>query len=57
MNGNANDQDKVNALIFIHHHLHKGLKVQFLQVKNPLTFWKKIEEHYDHTKTLILPQA
>ena len=35
-NGNANDKDKVNALIFMHFHLHKSLKVQSLMVRDHL---------------------
>ena len=57
VNGKTNEKDKANALIFIHHHLHEKLQVQYLQVRNPLRMWTKLRKMYDHTKIVILPQA
>jgi hypothetical protein len=33
---NASLQDRAKAIIFIHHHLYKGLKVEYLRVTNSL---------------------
>ncbi|KAK5812130.1 hypothetical protein PVK06_027541 [Gossypium arboreum] len=44
-------------MIFIRHHLHEGLKVEYLTVKDPLELWKNLKERFDHQKTVILPKA
>ena len=56
-NGEANGKDKTNTLIFICHHLHKNLKVQYLTIKDPMDLWTKLSERYDHMKIVILPQV
>ncbi|XP_052882695.1 uncharacterized protein LOC128291565 [Gossypium arboreum] len=53
----AFNQDKAKAMIFIRHHLHEGLKVEYLTVKDPLELWKNLKERFDHQKTVILPKA
>ena len=53
--GEATAKDKVNALIFMRHHLHYTLKVQYLMVRDPLELWTKIKEQYDHMKSMVLP--
>ena len=53
--GEATTKDKVNALIFMRHHLHYTLKVQYLMVRDPLELWTKIKEQYDHMKSMVLP--
>ncbi|XP_040930070.1 uncharacterized protein [Gossypium hirsutum] len=53
----ASNQDKTKAMIFIRHHLHEGLKVEYLTVKDPLELRKKLKERFDHQKTVILPKA
>ena len=55
--GTSNAKDKANALIFIRRHLHESLKTQYLSVRDPQTLWKRLKDRYDHTKTVILPQA
>ena len=55
--GKATAKDKVNALIFMCHHLHDSLKVQYLMVRDPLELWTKLKDRYDHMKSVILPQA
>ncbi|XP_052887989.1 uncharacterized protein LOC128296596 [Gossypium arboreum] len=53
----ASNQDKAQAMIFIRHHLHEGLKVEYLTVKDPLELWKNLKERFDHQKIVILPKA
>ncbi|KAH1064840.1 hypothetical protein J1N35_029827 [Gossypium stocksii] len=53
----ASNQDKAKAMIFIHHHLYEGLKVEYLTVKDPLELWKNLKERFNHQKTVILPKA
>ena len=50
-------QDKAKAMIFLRHHLHEGLKAEYLTVKDPLELWNNLKERYDHQQTVILPNA
>ena len=54
---NASNQDKAKTLIFIHSHLHEGLKVEYLIDKDSLVLWNKLKERFDHQKIVILPKA
>ncbi|KAL1168118.1 hypothetical protein V6Z11_A05G063400 [Gossypium hirsutum] len=49
--------DKAKAMIFLRHHLHEGLKTEYLTVKDPQILWANLKERYDHQKTVILPKA
>nr|XP_017239229.1 PREDICTED: uncharacterized protein LOC108212006 [Daucus carota subsp. sativus] len=51
------EQEKAKAMIFLRHHLHEGLKTEYLTVKDPLNLWNDLKERYDHQKTVILPKA
>ncbi|XP_021757134.1 uncharacterized protein LOC110722176 [Chenopodium quinoa] len=53
----ATPQDKAKAMIFLRHHLHEGLKNEYLTVKDPQILWSNLKERYDHQKTVILPRA
>ncbi|KAK9735043.1 hypothetical protein RND81_04G179900 [Saponaria officinalis] len=53
----ATSQDKAKSMIFLRHHLHEGLKNEYLTVKDPQTLWSDLKERYDHQKTVILPKA
>ncbi|XP_027912621.1 uncharacterized protein LOC114172223 [Vigna unguiculata] len=53
----ASEQDKAKAMIFLRRHLHEGLKIEYLTVKDPSVLWKNLKERYDHQKTVILPKA
>ena len=53
----ASLQDRAKALIFLRHHIDKGLKSEYLTVKDPLIIWTSLKERYDHQKTVILPKA
>ena len=44
-------------MIFICHHLHEHLKMEYLIVKDLAFLWRKLKEHYKHQKTVILPQT
>ncbi|GKE61605.1 hypothetical protein Tco_1511972 [Tanacetum coccineum] len=48
---------KAKALMFIRHHLHVDLKIEYLTVKDPLVLWNKLKDIFDHQKTVILPKA
>ncbi|XP_021297792.1 uncharacterized protein LOC110426814 [Herrania umbratica] len=50
----ASNQDKVKAMIFLRHHLHEGLKIEYLTIKDPVDLWKSLKERYDHQKIVIL---
>ena len=44
-------------MIFIHRHLHEGLKAEYLIDKDPLVLWNKLKERFDHQKIVILPKT
>ncbi|GJT07375.1 S-type anion channel SLAH1 isoform X1 [Tanacetum coccineum] len=48
---------KAKALMFIRHHLHVDLKIEYITVKDPLVLWNKLKDRFDHQKTVILPKA
>jgi len=54
---NGSPQERAKAMIFLRHHLHEGLKAEYLTVKDPLELWKNLKERYDHQKQVILPKA
>ncbi|KAK9740900.1 hypothetical protein RND81_03G069300 [Saponaria officinalis] len=37
-------QEKAKAMIFICHHLHEGLKNEYLTVKDPQILWNNLKE-------------
>ncbi|XP_047312601.1 uncharacterized protein LOC124915896 [Impatiens glandulifera] len=53
----VSNQDKVKTMIFLHHHIHEGLKIEYLTVKDLLVLRNNLNERYDHLKTIILPKA
>ena len=50
-------QDRAKTLIFLRHHLHEDLKIEYLTVKDPLILWTELKKRFDHQKTVILPKA
>ncbi|XP_021768947.1 uncharacterized protein LOC110733239 [Chenopodium quinoa] len=40
----ATPQDKAKAMIFLRHHLHEGLKNEYLTVKDPQILWSNLKE-------------
>ncbi|XP_021727642.1 uncharacterized protein LOC110694779 [Chenopodium quinoa] len=53
----ATPQDKAKTMIFLRHHLHEGLKNEYLTVKDPQILWSNLKERYDHQKIVILSRA
>jgi hypothetical protein len=41
-------QDHAKSMIFIRHHLHEGLEVEYLIIKDHLVMWQNLNERYDH---------
>ena len=39
----ASNQDKAKSMIFLRHHLHEGLKIDYLTVKDPLVLWNNLK--------------
>ncbi|KAH0658044.1 hypothetical protein KY289_026792 [Solanum tuberosum] len=50
-------QNCARAMIFLRHHLDKILKIEYLTVTDPLVWWKRLNERYDHLKMVIHPKA
>ena len=56
--GNEESQhDCAKALIFLSHHLHEDLKIEYLTEKDPFTLWNNLKDRFDHQKMVILPKA
>ena len=53
----TSQQDEVLALIFLHHHIHEGLRTEYLTVKEPDVLWNCLKDIYDHLNMVILPKA
>lgn len=56
-NNKASIQDRAKAMIFLRHHLHEDLKIEYLTIKNPLILWNNLKERFDHLKMVVLPKA
>ena len=41
-------------MIFLCHHLHEELKIEYLTIKDPLIIWQNMKERYDYQRTVIL---
>ncbi|XP_073138355.1 uncharacterized protein [Henckelia pumila] len=54
---NESPQNHAKTMIFLRHHLHDGLKIEYLTIKDPLDLWNNLKERYSHQKTVILPKA
>ncbi|XP_073129044.1 uncharacterized protein [Henckelia pumila] len=54
---NESPQNRAKAMIFLRHHLHDGLKIEYLTIKDPLDLWNNLKERYSHQKTVILPKT
>ncbi|KAL5574125.1 hypothetical protein UlMin_023722 [Ulmus minor] len=50
-------QDRAKAMIFLRHHLHEGLKIEYVTAKDPFELWQNLKNRYDHQKTVILAKA
>ncbi|XP_061993783.1 uncharacterized protein LOC133711696 [Rosa rugosa] len=53
----ASPQNKAKAMIFLRHHLHQGLKDEYLTIKDPLELWTGLADRFAHQKTVVLPRA
>ncbi|XP_060206240.1 uncharacterized protein LOC132633806 isoform X1 [Lycium barbarum] len=53
----SSSQGKVNAMIFLRHHLDEGLKIEYLTVKDPLELWNNLKDRYEYLKLTVLPKA
>ncbi|XP_026459967.1 uncharacterized protein LOC113360710 [Papaver somniferum] len=53
----ASEQDRALALIFLRHHIHDGLRSEYLTVKDPEVMWSCLKDKYDNLKMVILPKA
>lgn len=40
----ANKKDKVNAMIFIRHHLSEDLKYEYIQLEKPYEIWQNLKD-------------
>ncbi|XP_048605155.1 uncharacterized protein LOC106389329 [Brassica napus] len=53
----VSDEKKAKAMIFLRHHIHDGLKDEYITKEDPCDLWKSLKERFDHQKYVILPKA
>ncbi|KAF8099174.1 hypothetical protein N665_0248s0004 [Sinapis alba] len=53
----VSDEKKAKAMIFLRHHIHDGLKDEYITKEDPGDLWKSLKERFDHQKYVILPKA
>ncbi|GKA60776.1 hypothetical protein Tco_0760183 [Tanacetum coccineum] len=46
-------EQKAKEMIFLRHHLHENLKIEYLTVKDPLVIWNHLKDIYEHKKQKI----
>lgn len=51
------EEDKANAMIFLTHHIHDGLKDEYITKEDPADLWQALGDRFDHQKYVILPKA
>ncbi|XP_021718901.1 uncharacterized protein LOC110686609 [Chenopodium quinoa] len=51
------EQDKAKALVLLRHHLHEGLKTEYMMVEDPKELWDRLNESFGHHKRVLLPKA
>ncbi|XP_021742950.1 uncharacterized protein LOC110709048 [Chenopodium quinoa] len=51
------EQDKAKALVLLRHHLHEGLKTEYMMVEDPKELWDCLIERFGHHKRVLLPKA
>jgi hypothetical protein len=49
--------DKAKSTIFLRRHIHLDLKMEYLEVKDPLVLWTKLKDRFGTQKQVMLPQA
>jgi hypothetical protein len=49
--------EKAKACIFLRHRIHPDLKMEYLEVRDPLVLWTKLQERFGKQKAVLLPQA
>ena len=50
----ASPRDRAKASIFLHRYLNKGLKYEYMNVKDQHILWKDLKDKFDHQKAVIL---
>jgi hypothetical protein len=49
--------EKAKVAIFLRRHIHPDLKMEYLEVKDPLVLWMKLRERFGVQKHVMLPRA
>ncbi|MFG1569967.1 hypothetical protein ACDT16_13875, partial [Staphylococcus aureus] len=42
-------------MIFLRHHIHDDVKIEYLCEDDPLNLWTSLKDIFDHQKMIILP--
>ena len=52
-NNDSSFQDRAKAMIYLRHHLHQALKIEYLTIKKPYVLWSNLYERYGHLRSVI----
>ncbi|GJZ49406.1 hypothetical protein Tco_0603596, partial [Tanacetum coccineum] len=50
-------EQKAKTMIFLRHHIHENLTIDYIIVKDPLVLWNHLKDRHEHQKIVILPRA
>ncbi|XP_024014044.1 uncharacterized protein LOC112088118 [Eutrema salsugineum] len=51
------EEKKAKAMIFLFHHIHDGLKDEYITKEDHADLWQSLQDRFDHQKYVILPKA
>ncbi|XP_021770743.1 uncharacterized protein LOC110734927 [Chenopodium quinoa] len=51
------EQEKAKALVLLRHHLHEGLKTEYMMVEDPKELWDCLNERFGHHKRVLITEA
>ncbi|XP_044478235.1 uncharacterized protein LOC123205349 [Mangifera indica] len=54
---NVSQQDKSKTTIFLRHHIHEGLRAEYVDIMDLLELWRNLKERFDHHKSITLPMT
>jgi precorrin isomerase len=49
--------ERAKASILLRRHIHDDLKMEYLEVRDPLELWTKLKERFSPQRTTVLPKA
>ncbi|XP_074318102.1 uncharacterized protein LOC141654890 [Silene latifolia] len=57
VDGNSTSQEQAKAIVFLRHHLHENLKIEYLFVEDPKELWDNLCQRFESLERIIGPKA